>query len=84
MVPTKNGIRTVVDVVIVDPTRVDYFLDLAQFKDLLPPMQFKPMKGVITIDTPLINSFFEQLRYLVVYTNMSMYFYMIVPMPFGA
>jgi hypothetical protein len=63
---------------------VDYFFDLAQFKDLLPPMQFKPMKGVITTDTPLINSSLEQLRYLVVYTNMSMYFYMIVPMPFGA
>ncbi len=54
-----------------------YFPDLVQLKDLPPPMQFKPMKGAIATNTPLINSSLEQLRYLVAYTNMLMCFYMI-------
>jgi hypothetical protein len=33
-----------------------YFLDLAQLKDLLPPMQLKPKKKATTTDTPPINS----------------------------
>jgi hypothetical protein len=53
---TKDGICTLADVVIVDPMQWIYFLDLAEFKDLLCPMQFKPRKGAVTIDTPLINS----------------------------
>jgi hypothetical protein len=36
------------------------------------------------IETPLINSFFLQLKYLDIKTSMLMYFYMIMPMPFGA
>jgi hypothetical protein len=41
-------------------------------------------KGAITTNTAPINSSLYQLKYLVAYTNMSMCFYMIVPMPFGA
>jgi hypothetical protein len=55
-----------------------------EFKFLLPLMQLKPRKEAFAIDTPLINSSLQQLRYLVAYTNMLMHFYMIVPMPFGA
>ncbi len=57
--------------------------NLAQFKDLLPPMQLKPRRRVITIDTPLINAAPQQLKYLVAYTNMPMCFYTTMPMPFG-
>jgi hypothetical protein len=53
---TKDGIPTLVDVVIANPTRVDFFSNLAQFKDLLPSMQLKPKKEVITTDNPLIHS----------------------------
>jgi len=35
---TKDGIRTLAEVVIVDSMQVDYFFDLAQFKDLSPLM----------------------------------------------
>ncbi len=35
---TKDGIRTLPDVFIVDPMQVDYFSNFAQFKDLPPPM----------------------------------------------
>ncbi len=68
------------------PTQYEwiYFPDLAQLEDLLSPMWFKPMKGAIVTDTPLINSSHQQLRYLDVYINKSMCFYMIVPMPLGA
>jgi hypothetical protein len=51
---------------------------------LLHQMQLKPRKGAITTDTPLINSSPQQLRYLVVYTNMPMCFYTTMLMPFGA
>jgi hypothetical protein len=61
-----------------------YFPNLAQFKELLPSLQLKPKKGVITINTPLINSSLQQLKYLDVYTKRLMFSYMIVPMPFGA
>jgi hypothetical protein len=33
-----------------------YFVDPVQFKDLLPPKQFKSNKRVIASDTPLIIS----------------------------
>jgi len=61
-----------------------YFPNLAQFKELLPSLQLKLKKGVIMINTPLINSSLRQLRYLDVYTNKLMCSYMIVPMTFGA
>jgi hypothetical protein len=61
-----------------------YFPGLVQFKDLLPLMQLKPKRRAIVIDTLLINSSLQQLRYLNVYTNKLMCFYMIVPMPFEA
>jgi hypothetical protein len=41
---TKNGIRTLVNVIIADPTYVDLLLDLAQLKDLLLSIQIKPKK----------------------------------------
>jgi hypothetical protein len=54
---TKNGISTLANVVIVDPTQANLLIDdPMQPKDLLPPKQFKPKKRVITIDTPLIIS----------------------------
>jgi hypothetical protein len=33
-----------------------YLHNLAQLKDLLPPMQFKPKNEAIATNTPLINS----------------------------
>lgn len=47
-------------------------------------MRLKPKKWAIRIDTPLINPSFSQLKYLDVYIDMFMSFYMIVPMPLGA
>jgi len=44
---TKDKIRTSVDIVIIDPMWVD-LLDLVQLKDLLPLIQLKLNKGVIT------------------------------------
>jgi hypothetical protein len=51
IVLTKNGIHTLTDIIIVDPTQANLFHDLSQLKDLLPMME--PKKGV---NTPLINS----------------------------
>jgi hypothetical protein len=51
---TKDGILTLIETLIADPTRTNLLLDLAQLKDLPPWMQLKPRKGVITTDTPLI------------------------------
>jgi hypothetical protein len=53
----KDDICTLIDVVIVAQFEQTYFLDLVQLKDLSLPMQFKPKKGAIVIDTPLINFF---------------------------
>ncbi len=60
-----------------------YFIDLAQLKVLVAPLQLKPKKGAMLIDTPLINSSFHHSRYLGAYINM-MCFYKIVSMLFGA
>jgi hypothetical protein len=61
-----------------------YFLDVMQLKDSLPLMQFKPKKGAIATNNPLINSSHQQLMYLDVYITKLMCFYIIVLMPFGA
>ncbi len=61
-----------------------YFLNLAQLKNQVPPMWLEPKKGAIVTNTPFTNSSHQQLRYLDVYTNKPVCFYMIVPMPFGA
>jgi hypothetical protein len=81
---TKDGIRTLVDVIIIDPTRVNLLpssceaqrfaaFDVAQAKE----------KSYMT-NTPLIDSSLSQLRYLDVYINKPICFYTIMPMPFGA
>jgi len=44
---TKNGIHTLIDLDIINPTCVDLFLDLGQLKDLIPQMQFKPKKKLL-------------------------------------
>jgi hypothetical protein len=61
-----------------------YFLDLAQLKDLLPPMQIKSKKGATKMNTSLTNFSLQQLKYLDAYTNMPMCSYTSVPMLFGA
>ncbi len=54
IVLTKDSILTLVEIVIIDPMRVDLLPDLAQLKDFPPLMQLKLGKGVITTNTPLI------------------------------
>jgi hypothetical protein len=53
---TKDGICTLIDIVIADPTQADLLLNLVPPKDLLLPMWFKPKNRVIATDTTLINS----------------------------
>jgi hypothetical protein len=53
---TKDGIRTLVDLIIANPTRAYLFFDLVQLKDLLPSMQLKPKKGAIATNTTIIIS----------------------------
>jgi hypothetical protein len=53
---TKDGKHTLIDVVIANPTWGNYLPNLVQLKDLLCQMQFKPKRGPITIDIPLIKS----------------------------
>jgi hypothetical protein len=55
---TKNGTCTLTDVVIVDSMIQIYFPNLAQHKNLLLPLQLKPKKEVIAINTPHNNSSF--------------------------
>jgi hypothetical protein len=47
---------TLIDIIIVNPTRVIYFANLVPLKDLLSLMQFKPKNEIIMTDTPPINS----------------------------
>jgi hypothetical protein len=56
IVLSKDGIRTLANVIIVDPTRANLFSYLTQLKDLLPPMQLKPRERAIATNTSLINS----------------------------
>ncbi len=51
-----------------------YFLNLAPPKDLLLSMWLKPNNVIIATNTLLINSSFQQWRYLDVYTNKQMCF----------
>jgi hypothetical protein len=44
---TKNGIHTLTDLDITNPTCVDLFPDLEQLKDLIPQMQFKPKRKLL-------------------------------------
>jgi hypothetical protein len=53
---TKDGIRTLIDVVIVDPTRTDLLPDLVPPKDLLLLMWLKPKNKAIVTNTLSINS----------------------------
>ncbi len=39
---TKDDFHTLVNIVIIEPTRVDLFFDFVQLKDLVPLMQLKP------------------------------------------
>jgi hypothetical protein len=52
----NDGIRTLVDLIIANPTQVDLLPNLGQLKDLLSLMRLKPKKGAIATNTPLINS----------------------------
>ncbi len=56
IVLTKDGIRTLIDVVIVDPTRTDLLPDLVPPKDLLLLMWLKPKNKAIVTNTLSINS----------------------------
>jgi hypothetical protein len=51
IVLTKDGIHTLIDIVIVDQTRVDLLPQSCTLKDLLPPIQLKPKKGITVNNT---------------------------------
>jgi hypothetical protein len=61
---TKDGILTLVDVVLSTQHKQIYFPDVMQLKDSLPLMQFKPKKGTIVTNNSPINSSHQQLMYL--------------------
>jgi hypothetical protein len=44
---TKDGIRTLANIVIVNSTQANLFLDLAQLKDLILSMWLKPNKELL-------------------------------------
>ncbi len=80
---TKNGIRTLVDVVIVDPTQMDlfpWFYTIIGF-DAFDVAQAKERSYY---DRHPIDKFLLLVIKIFIYINMLTCFYMIVPMPFEA
>ncbi len=53
---TKDDIHTLANVVIPNLMQIDLFPNLAQPKDLLPPIDSNKKKKTIATNIPLINS----------------------------
>jgi hypothetical protein len=69
---TKEGIHTLVDVVIVDPTQIDLLPQSYTIQRFVASNVIQAKERNYRSQHPLINSSFWQLKYLVVYTNKPM------------
>jgi hypothetical protein len=70
IVLTKDDICTLIDIIIIDPTRMDLLFRFCTTQGFVAYNGFKSKNRVIVTNTSLINSSLYQWRYLDVYINM--------------